>query len=129
MPTRYKVLIVEDEIIVALDIKNTLNKIGIKVTNFVVNYDEAILNVTMNIPDLILMDINLKNSKDGIETAIAIQKIKDIPIIYITAFNDDLTINRAILTNPIHYMIKPFRIEELKVVKRGDMINVYHLEK
>jgi DNA-binding response OmpR family regulator len=118
MPTRYKVLIVEDEIIVALDIKNTLNKIGIKVTNFVVNYDEAILNVTMNIPDLILMDINLKNSKDGIETAIAIQKIKDIPIIYITAFNDDLTINRAILTNPIHYMIKPFRIEELKSTVR-----------
>jgi len=114
MLNKYKVLIVEDEVIVALDIKNTLNKLELEVTDIAVSYDTAIESVKTDIPDLILMDINLENSKDGIETAISIQNIKNIPIIYITAYSDDMTINRAIKTNPIHYMIKPFKTEELK---------------
>lgn len=121
---KYKVLIVEDEIIVAIDIKNTLKKIGLEVIDFVTNYDDALLSVKINSPDLILMDINLKNSKDGIETAIAIQKIKDIPLIYLTAFSDDVTINRAIETNPMHYMLKPFKTEELKSTIRLSIFKI-----
>jgi len=64
-------------------------------------------------PDIILMDINLENSKDGISTAIEIKKSKDIPIIYLTAFSDEETINRAIQTNPVGYLIKPYKIAEL----------------
>ncbi len=60
------------------------------------------------------MDINLKNSKDGIETAKEIQKIENIPIIYLTAYSDENTIERAIKTNPISYLLKPFKREELK---------------
>lgn len=60
------------------------------------------------------MDINLKNSKDGIETVKDIQRIENIPIIYLTAYSDELTINRAIETNPISYLLKPFKRDELK---------------
>lgn len=69
-----KILVVEDEIIVALDIEKTLLKLGFKVTNKVTNYDDAIKSVKKNKPDIVLMDIKLKNSKDGIETAKDIQK-------------------------------------------------------
>lgn len=111
---KIKVLIVEDEAIVALDIKMTILKLGFKVTNCVTNYDDALHSVKTNSPDIILMDINLKNSKNGIETAKSIQKSKNIPIIYLTAYSDENTINKAIETNPISYLLKPFKREDLK---------------
>jgi len=111
---KLKVLIVEDETIVALDIKNVLASIGLCVTNSVTNHDDALKSIKNIEPDIILVDINLKNSKDGIQTTKSIQKIKNIPIIYLTAYSDDETINRAIETNPIHYMLKPFKRNELK---------------
>lgn len=109
-----KILIVEDESIVALDMKNTLTNFGYEVTNCVTNYNDAISSVQINKPELILMDINLGNGKDGINVAEEIQISQDIPIIYITAFADEKTINRAIKTNPVSYLIKPFKREELK---------------
>ncbi|MDD2896531.1 MAG: response regulator [Aliarcobacter sp.] len=109
-----KILIVEDESIVALDMKNTLTNFGYEVTNCVTNYNDAVNSVQTNKPELILMDINLGNGKDGINVAEEIQISQDIPIIYITAFADEKTINRAIKTNPVSYLIKPFKREELK---------------
>ncbi|RLA84351.1 MAG: DNA-binding response regulator [Epsilonproteobacteria bacterium] len=109
-----KILIVEDEIIVALDIKSSMEQLGFFVTNTVISYDDALLSVEQNQPDVIIMDINLENSKDGIQTVIKIQEIKNIPIIYLTAFDDDETISRAIKTNPLAYLIKPFKTKELK---------------
>lgn len=109
-----KVLIVEDETIVALDIKSVLTDLGFEVSDFVKNHDSAISSILDNKPDIILMDINLKNSKDGIETVKDIQKIENIPIIYLTAYSDETTINRAIETNPISYLLKPFNRAELK---------------
>ena len=108
-----KILIVEDESIVALDMKNTLTNFGYEVTNCVTNYNDAINSVETNKPELILMDINLGNGKDGINVAEEIYS-KNIPIIYITAFADENTINRAIKTNPVSYLIKPFKREELR---------------
>ena len=109
-----KILIVEDETIIALDIKRALEKMDYEVTNMVYDYQGAIKSVKINRPDLILMDVNLGNSKDGIETAKEIKNYHDIPIIYLTAFSDERTINRAIETNPVRYLIKPFKREELK---------------
>lgn len=109
-----KVLIVEDETIVALDIKSAVKKLGFEVTNTVTNYDDALKCVVQNEPDIILMDINLENSKDGIQTVLAIKEIKNIPVIYLTAYVDDDTITRAIETNPVGYLTKPFKREELK---------------
>ena len=96
MELKTKVLIVEDE------------------TNTATTFEEAISSVQENKPDIIIMDINLKNSLDGITTACEIKKIDNIPIIYLTAFCDDETIKRAIQTNPVGYLLKPFKIDELK---------------
>ncbi len=109
-----KILVVEDEPIVALDIKNAIARCGFSVTDIVDNYDDALLSVQINEPDIIFMDINLENSKDGIEIAIEIKKRKDIPIIYLTAYSDNNTMQRAIETNPLNFIAKPFKREELK---------------
>ena len=109
-----KILIVEDESIVALDMKKTLENFDFEVTDMAGNYNSALNSVRINKPDLIIMDINLENSKDGIETVKKIHKISKIPVIYITAYADDNTIIRAIETNPVSYLIKPFNRDELK---------------
>ena len=108
------ILIVEDEAIVALEIKRSILKMGFSVSGMVTNFDDAIRNLKEKLPAIILLDIHLKNSKDGIETANAIKEIADIPIIYLTAFSDDKTIERAVQTNPIGYLVKPFKREDLK---------------
>jgi DNA-binding response OmpR family regulator len=110
-----KVLIVEDEGIVALDLKRQLEKLGFEVTNLAYDYSTALNSVRVNKPDIILMDIKLESSsKDGIEIAQKIQTIEDIPIIYSTAFSDENTIQRAIKTNPVSYLVKPYNKEEIK---------------
>ncbi len=121
-----KILIVEDETIVALDIKSAVKKLGFDVTATVTNYDDAINSFKNNEPDIILMDINLKDSKDGVKTAHDIQKIKNTPIIYLTAYTDDNIINRAIETNPVGYLTKPFKREELKSTIR---LGLYKINK
>lgn len=113
-----KVLVVEDESIVSFDIQMALESFGYVVTDTVENYDDALKSVKENEPQLILMDINLEDSKDGIEIAHAVQKTKDIPLIYLTAFCDDKTIDRAVQTNPLAYMVKPFNRNELKSTLR-----------
>ncbi len=115
---KIKILVVEDETIVALDIRGGILKMGYEVTDTVTNYDDALNSIKINTPDFIIMDINLENSKDGIDTAHDIQKIANIPIIYLSAFSDDDTINRAVETNPLGYLIKPFKREELKTTIR-----------
>jgi len=109
-----KILIVEDETIIALDIQRSLTKTGFEVTDAVTNHDDAIESVKKNKPDMILMDIHLENSQDGIQTAQDIQKIENVPIIYLTSFHDEDTTSRAVKTNPVQYLIKPFNIDQLK---------------
>lgn len=110
-----KILIVEDEPIIALDLKRTIEKLDFEVTNTATSYNTALNSVRVNEPDIILMDINLgEKGKDGIETTKKIQKISKIPIIYITGSTDLETLNRAIKTNPVSYITKPFKREDLK---------------
>ena len=109
-----KILIVEDETIVALDIKNALLKLGFEVTDMVTNYDDALRSASQKKPDILLTDIRLENSKNGVEIAKDIQKIHPTPIIYLTAFSDDETIIEAARTSPMGYMLKPFNRDELK---------------
>jgi len=111
---KINILIVEDEAIVALEIKRSVIKLGYSVIDTISNYDEALQSIKNKTPDIILLDINLNNSKDGIELAQAVAKQSPIPIIYLTAFSDDTTIQRAIETNPIGYLVKPFKREDLK---------------
>ena len=112
---KIKILIVEDEAIVALDIKQLLLKLGHDVIGIAKDYSSAMVLFHSNTPSLVFMDINLKNSKkDGIDTAKEIQNHKNIPIIYLTAFCDEVTLNRAIATNPVSYLLKPYKLEDLK---------------
>ncbi|QKF83254.1 DNA-binding response regulator [Halarcobacter ebronensis] len=111
---RAKILIVEDETIVALDIKKILQSLNFEVTGTATNYNAALNSVRVNKPDLILMDINLGKGLDGIETIKKIHLNEKIPVIYITAFTDEKTISRAIQTEPVSYLIKPFKRDELK---------------
>ena len=109
-----KILIVEDESIVALDIRSALRKLNYEVTDMVTSYEQAIQSVKNNCPDIALLDINLQNSKDGIAIAKKLQKMMDISVVYLTAFSDDDTLQRAVKTNPLGYILKPFTRAELK---------------
>jgi len=110
-----KILVVEDEIIVAEDIGFRLKKLGYIVTATVASGEEAIEKVTENQPDLVLMDIVLKGDMDGVTAAEKIRSKVDIPTVFLTAYADDKTLQRAKLTNPFGYIIKPFQQNDLRV--------------
>jgi PAS domain S-box-containing protein len=107
------ILVVDDEPMIAEDLCESLEESGYKV--FLPSHSgaDAIRQVQQGEPDLVLMDINLKGDIDGISTAQAIQKIHDCAIIYLTANADSQTLQRAKMTSPFGYIIKPFREREL----------------
>jgi len=108
-----KILIVEDETLVALDIASALKKEGYIVTDTVESAEEAFTAIENTSPDLILMDINIDGPINGIEASRRIQEVQDIPIVFLTAYNDKTTIDKAIKTSPSGYLIKPFKRQEL----------------
>ena len=110
-----KILVVEDEVIVAEDIGFRLKKLGYIVTATVASGEEAIEKVAENRPDLVLMDIVLKGDMDGVTAAEKIRNRVDIPTVFLTAYADDKTLQRAKLTNPFGYIIKPFQQNDLRV--------------
>ena len=110
-----KILIVEDEGIVALDLANRLRRMGYSVLATVASGELAIEKATEVCPDLVLMDIRLRGNMDGIESAEAIRTRFDIPVVYLTTLADDDTMRRAEMTHPAGYITKPFEDEELRV--------------
>lgn len=103
-----KILIVEDESIIALDIKTSLLEAGYDVVAIAVSGEDAIAFTAEHEPNLILMDIRLRGAMDGIEAAAEIVKLCHAPIIFLTAHADKYTLDRAKLTGPFGYLIKPF---------------------
>lgn len=110
-----KILVVEDEVIVARTIANQLKQLGYTVTGTSSSGAAAIAKVAETQPDLILMDIVLKGEIDGVTTATQIREQQDIPVIYLTAYADDHTLERAKVTHPFGYVVKPFTANELRV--------------
>jgi PAS domain S-box-containing protein len=108
------ILIVEDEHIVAWDIKETLERLGHKAIYRVVSAEEAIQAAEIEAPDLVLMDIRLAGEMDGIAAGNEIYHQLDIPVVYLTAHADELTLKRATCTNPFGYIIKPFQAQTLQ---------------
>jgi signal transduction histidine kinase len=108
-----KLLIVEDEEIVAFDIESTLKSLGYEVLAVVASGEEAIAFVATVHPDLVLMDIMLKGSIDGIQAAKEIHNHFNIPVIYLTAYGDISTLERAKITQPFGFLVKPFEEREL----------------
>jgi hypothetical protein len=113
---RAKILIVEDESIVALNIQSRLERLGYVVTGNIPSGEAAIQKVEETSPDLVLMDIKLKGTVDGIEAAGQIRNRFQIPVVYLTAYSDDETLNRAKLTEPYGYILKPFESRDLCTV-------------
>jgi CheY-like chemotaxis protein len=109
-----KISIVEDEHIVAWDIKETLEKLGHTVVDRLVSGEDAIRSVQRDRPDLVLMDIRLAGEMDGIAAGSEIYHQLNIPVVYLTAHADEKTLNRATLTNPFGYIVKPFQAQALQ---------------
>lgn len=109
-----KLLIVEDDIIIAANIALQLSNFGYEVSGIIARGDEAIRHIETDRPNLILLDINLKGTLDGIDTAHAIHRRWNIPIIYVTANTDEATFSRAKATRPYAYITKPIRPIELQ---------------
>lgn len=108
-----KILIVEDESIVALNIKNRLESLGYEVVDTVTSGEAAINIVAESQPNLVLMDIKLKGAIDGIEAAAQIRNRFQIPVVYLTAYSDEETVERAKITEPYGYILKPFEARDL----------------
>jgi DNA-binding LytR/AlgR family response regulator len=114
MAKTIKILVVEDEMIIAANISLLLTNLGYEVTGIVPRGEEALLHIKQNQPDIILLDIQLKGEIDGIETAQIMQADYDIPIIYLTANADDFNFNRAKSTHPYAFISKPFKKLDLQ---------------
>ncbi len=124
MSTPIKILIVEDEMIIAANISLQLSSLGYEICGILPRGEEALLHVKENIPDIVLLDIHLKGKLDGIETARLMQQDFNIPVIYLTANADDSHFNRAKATNPYAFISKPFKKIDLQ---RAIELTVNHI--
>jgi len=106
-------MIVEDEIITAEAIKSSLESMAYEVTSMANTGEAAIEGAEQDYPDVILMDIRLKEKMDGIEAADRIRSRLEIPIIFLTAYADEEKLERAKLTLPFGYVLKPFQDRDL----------------
>ncbi len=108
-----KVLIVEDEFTIALDIETRLLNMGYDVVGIAINYDEALPYLLENEIDVALLDINLEDKKSGIDLGKLILKKFNIPIVFLTAYTDNQTFTKASEANPMGYLNKPFKDTDL----------------
>lgn len=106
-------MLVEDERVVAFDLKNQLQAFGYRVGATVASGEQAVQRVAEVAPDLVLMDIHLEGPMDGVEAATEIQARHQIPVIYLTAFAEDDTLRRALDSRPFGYLVKPWDAREL----------------
>lgn len=110
---KVKILVVEDEIIIADNICDTLSDLGYHALEPVINYTEAIESIKTENPDIAILDIQLSGSKSGIDLAKKIKDTYDFPFIFLTSNADTATLNEAKKVMPPAYLVKPFSKEEL----------------
>lgn len=120
-----KILIVEDEMIIAANISLQLSTLGYEVSGIIPRGEEALLHIKQNQPDIVLMDIQLKGELNGIETVQLMQQDYDIPIIYLTANADDDHFEKAKTTHPYAFISKPFKKLDLQ---RAIELTINHIE-
>ncbi|AKB25093.1 response regulator receiver [Methanosarcina sp. MTP4] len=108
-----RILVVEDEHIVAMGIKKMLKSLGYQVTGIASSGEDAISKAESTFPDLVLMDIMLKGNIDGIEAAREIIKRFELPVVYLSAYSDSQILERAKQTGPFGYIVKPFEEKDL----------------
>ena len=112
-----KIFVIEDEVIISKDIQRSLKKLGYEIVGSAVSGEGALEKLAAlapaELPDLLLSDINIKGPFDGIETAARVREQFHIPVIFLTAFADADTLERAKQTGPFGYLLKPFEEREL----------------
>ncbi len=113
IPRQINLMLVEDERVVAFDLKNQLQSLGYRVGAMVGSGEQAVQCVAEVAPDLVLMDIHLEGAMDGVQAATEIQAQHQIPVIYLTAFAEDDTLRRALESRPFGYLVKPWDVREL----------------
>src|SRR5579871_163694 len=113
-----KLLIVEDEPIVALDLQQEVEQLGCEVVGLAESADEALVAAEICRPDLALMDVRIVGSMDGIQTARLLRTAYQVPVIFLTSYSDEATIGRAVKETPYGYLTKPFKSRELKATLR-----------
>ena len=117
-----RVMIVEDESLVALEISEAVEKYGFEVAGICPDGESAMAMVDEERVDLVLMDIRIKGEIDGIETARRILRKRRLLVIFLTAFSDKKHIESAVLLNPLGYLVKPIRTAELyALLKMADL--------
>lgn len=114
MEKKTSILIVEDDMIIAANLSLQLSNLNYEVTGIESRGEQAVIHARLNKPDIILMDINLKGEIDGVETVKRIQRDRQIPVIYLTANNDEATFSRARITHPKAFISKPFNKLDLQ---------------
>ncbi len=107
-------MVVEDEGVVSIDIRNMLKKAGYGIAAVAFQGEEAVHKAEITKPDLVLMDIGLKGEIDGIEAAKKIRELFHIPVVFLTGFADESTIAKAKEVDPSGFIIKPINEEELR---------------
>jgi len=111
--TKVKILVVEDEILIADNMCDTLNELGYETLESAMNYTEAIATINEELPDIAILDIHLSGRRSGIDIAQQINEKYDFPFIFLTSFSDSETVSEAKKHNPSAFLIKPFSKEEL----------------
>lgn len=115
---KYKILIVEDDVVISEHLKTIVSHLNYQVTEICTDLSEAMDSIQLNKPDLALLDIRMDGEDQGIEIARQIKKL-DIPFVFITSFTDKNTIQSAIKEQPLGYILKPFSAVEIKDVIEG----------
>jgi diguanylate cyclase (GGDEF)-like protein/PAS domain S-box-containing protein len=111
-----RILLVEDESIIALDLQQQLEDCGYQVVGLEASGPAAIASADRQRPDLVVMDIVIRGSMDGIAAAAEIRRARDVPVLFLTAYGDAHTLRRAKAVGPCGYLLKPFRTEELQAM-------------
>lgn len=107
------IYIVEDQMIITLDLQHMLEDLGYSVCGISASYYEALRNIEVIKPDLILLDILLQGDKTGIDLAHVLNRSYHIPFIFLTSHADQHTVNTAKITQPLGYLVKPFKADDL----------------
>ncbi len=111
---KVQIMIVEDDMIIAADIAMQLTQLGYEIIGIFPRGEDALRRLESALPDVVLMDINLKGKMDGIEAGQQIYDRYQVPLIYLTANADDATFNRAKFTKPFAFISKPFKRSDLE---------------
>ncbi|NND09261.1 MAG: response regulator transcription factor [Saprospiraceae bacterium] len=111
--TQIRVLVVEDEPLIAEDIKETLDNMDFGVSGVAYDSRTALEELSRNTPDLVLLDVNLGSEMDGIDIAQVINREYKIPFVFLTSYADKSTVDRAKHTRPMGYVVKPFDEKDL----------------